>query len=188
MDDDALADYDVDAAVREHRVNTLAVVYDAALAAFDIDAAVSEHRHKAEAQRQLDERRRLLSDVEDHIGDVHHWPHKEQHIALTCNSHVRRGDVFRLTLFLLGNRAPPRPVAVLLLGLGILNDAKRKRDAWDAFRAFRDGTLKADAFYWNMEENTRTMIHGSQSWCAGGVPTGMRDPVFWDDAQRMLGC
>ena len=89
-------------------------------------------------------------------------------------------------LFLLGNGAPPKCVATLLVGLNLVPDAKRRRDAWDAFRAFRDGTLPASAFYWRMEENAQVRVHGEKSWCRGGVPPGMRGSDFWADAQSAL--
>ena len=94
--------------------------------------------------------------------------------------------MFRFTLFLLGNHAPPRPVAALLVRLGLLPSAKKRRDAWDVLRAFRDGTLRNDAFYWCLETNRRQLVHGFDSWCAYGVPAGMREPLFWMDAERML--
>ena len=153
------------------------LVSDAALAAFDLDGAVREHRN---GQR----RRELVAQVEDHIGALHDWPRKEQRLVLTRAG--GRGDIFRFILFLLGNRVPPRPVATLLLGLGLLPTSKKRRDAWDAMRAFRDGTLRPDAFYWNMECNSRSLVHDLQSWCAHGVPVSMRDSLFWADAQRML--
>ena len=49
-------------------------------------------------------------------------------------------------------------LATLLLGLGLLPTSKKRRDAWDAMRAFRDGTLRPDAFYWNMECNSRSLV------------------------------
>ena len=39
---------------------------DAELAAFDIAKAVRAHR-------RVQQRRKLISDVEDHIGDLHNW-------------------------------------------------------------------------------------------------------------------
>ena len=101
---------------------------------------------------------------------------------------VGRGSVFRFVLFLLGNRAPPRPAAALLIGLGLLPTSKKRRDAWDAMRGFRDGTLRIDAFYWSLEAGSRQDINAPGSWCAHGVPDDMRDPTFWADAQRMLRC
>ena len=78
---------------------------DAALSAFDLDGAIRHHR------RML-RRRRLLSDVEDHLGELHEWPRKEQLLVLACHPITRR-DAFRFVIFLLGNRAPP------LVGWGI---------------------------------------------------------------------
>ena len=100
--------------------------------------------------------------------------------------------MFRFTLFLLGNRAPPRPVAGWqpyssgTQAWTAAKCAKKRRDAWDVLRAFRDGTLRNDAFYWCLETNRRQLVHGFDSWCAYGVPAGMREPLFWMDAERML--
>ena len=153
---------------------------DATLAAYDLDAAVRHHR-------RLARRLQLITDVEDHIGALHEWPHKEQLLALAGRP-ISRSAMFRLTLFLLGNRVPPRLIVAFLLGLGLLPTAKKRHDAWDVLRAFRDGTLRDDAFYWSVETNRREQVHGFRSWCAHGVPVGMRDSLFWHDAQRMLGC
>ena len=106
-------------------------ITDAALAAMDLEQVVREHRMKQW-------RRQLIADVEDHIGDQHEWPHKEQRVVLHGRA-VGRGEIFRFALFLLANHAPPRPVAALLCGLGLLPTAKKRRDAWDVLRSFRDG-------------------------------------------------
>ena len=154
------------------------MIADDVLATLDIDAAVRRHRRET---RQ----RRLIADVEDHIGDLHAWPYKEQRLVLSRRP-IGRGATFRFTLFLLGNHAPPRTVAALLVGLGLLPSAKKRRDAWDVLRAIRDGTLRHDAFYWCLETNRRQLVHGFDSWCACGVPAGMHEPLFWMDAERML--
>ena len=107
------------------------LVSDAALAAVDVDQLVREHRL---AQQW----RRLIADVEDHIGMLHEWPHKEQRLVLNRRA-VGRSDIFRFVLFMAGNRVPPRPIAALLCGLGMLPTPKKRRDAWDALRDFRDG-------------------------------------------------
>ena len=156
------------------------MIGDSALAMVDVDAIVRDYRRQAR-------RRQLIADVEDHVGDLHEWPHKEQQLALATRP-VGRGSVFRFVLFLLGNRAPPRPVAALLIGLGLLPTSKKRRDAWDAMRGFRDGTLRIDAFYWSLEAGSGQNINAPGSWCAHGVPADMRDPTFWADAQRMLRC
>lgn len=150
---------------------------DAELAAFDLDGVVREHRRRVW-------QRRLIADVEDHIGTLPTWPYAEQRLVLARSGDRR--DVFRFVLFSLGNRAPPRPVVALLLGLGLLRTLKCRRDCWDAVRGFRDGTHGPDAFYWDLEANARARVHGPESWCGGGVPRGMRDPTFWADAERML--
>ena len=154
------------------------VISDTVLATVDIEAAVRRHRRQARQHQ-------LIADIEDHIGDLHVWPYKEQRLVLSRRP-ISRGAMFRFTLFLLGNRAPPRPVSALLVGLGLLPSAKKRRDAWDVLRAFRDGTLRQDAFYWCLETNSRQQVHGFDSWCAHGVPAGMCEPLFWMDAQRML--
>ena len=154
-------------------------VFDTDLAAFDLEGAVREHR-------RAKWHRRLIADVEDHLGELHCWPYKEQRLVLDAQP-VGRKDIFRFVLFALGNRVPPRPIVVLLCGLGLLSSAKKRRDAWDVLRGFRDGTLDSDSFYWDVDEG-RVLVHGLGSWCAGGVPLSMRDPIFWKDAQRMLGC
>ena len=154
------------------------MISDDVLATIDIDAAVRCHRQQAR-------RCQLIADIEDHIGDLHVWPHKEQRLVVSRRP-ICRSAMFRITLFLLGNRVPPRPVVALLVGLGLLPSAKKRRDTWDVLRAFRDGTLRQDAFYWCLETNSRQQVHNFDSWCAHGVPAGMRDPLFWMDAQRML--
>ena len=165
-------------AVRLAQADPTFLISDAALAAHDVDSAVRCHRRKLR-------RRRLLSDVEDHLGDLHEWPRREQRLVLACQP-VKRSDAFRFVIFLLGNRVPPRPAAAMLIGCGLVPSAKARRDVWDAFCNFRDGNLRADAFYWSLDTNQREQVHGSGSWCAGGVPAGMRDPLFWLDAQQML--
>ena len=151
---------------------------DAALSAFDLDGAIRHHR------RML-RRRRLLSDVEDHLGELHERPRTEQLIVLACHQITRR-NAFRFVIFLLGNRVPPRPIAALVIGCGLLPQAKRRRDVWDAMRSFRDGRLCAQAFYWSLETKQRERVNGPDSWCKDGIPTSMRDPLFWRDAQSML--
>lgn len=151
---------------------------DAELAAFDIAEAVRVHR-------RAKQRRKLIADVEDHIGDLHGWPFKEQLFVLNEDA-PSRGSVFRFILFALGNRAPPIPLASMLIGLGKLPTLKKRRDAWDAMRNFRDGTLRSDAFYWDMEAGHRVDIHGPTSWCAHGVLPSMRDPWFWAEAEHKL--
>jgi hypothetical protein len=148
------------------------------------DAVLLAHLHCVEAQV---EQRKLLAAVEDHVGALHEWPHREQQLV-RARSPPGRSQIFRFSLFLLGNGGPPRPVAQLLIGAGLLPSNKARRDAWDAFRAFRDGTLRADAFYWHLGTNARTPVHGPLSWCAGGVPYDMRQAVYWEDAQRLLDC
>ena len=78
--------------------------------------------------------------------------------------------MFRFVLFLLGNGAPPRAVARLLVGGGLVRKPKEKRDAWDVFVAFRDGKLRPDAFYWCMRSRQRAEVNHPRSWCRGGVP------------------
>ena len=140
--------------------------FEAALAAFDVDAVVGKHRKDMR-------RRQLVADVEDHLGALHTWPQREQRLVLGACA-ARRGDVFRFVLFTLGNRAPPRPVIAMLNGLGLLPTMKSRRDCWDAVRCFRDGKLCKDAFYWDMDAKAFVRINGPSSWCAGGVPLGMR--------------
>ena len=96
---------------------------DAELAAFDIAKAVRAHR-------RVQQRRKLISDVEDHIGDLHNWPFKEQLFVLNVDA-PSRGSIFRFILFALGNRVPPLPLATMLIGLGKLRTSKKRRDAWD---------------------------------------------------------
>jgi hypothetical protein len=74
--------------------------------------------------------RQLIADIEDHIGDLHVWPHKEQRLVVSRRP-ICRSAMFRITLFLLGNRVPPRPVVALLVGLGLLPSAKKRLDTWD---------------------------------------------------------
>ena len=100
------------------------------------------------------QRRKLISDVEDHIGDLHNWPFKEQLFVLNVDA-PSRGSVFRFHLLALGNRVPPLLFATMLIGLGKLRTSKKRRDAWDAMRAFRDGGLRLHAFYWDMEAGQR---------------------------------
>ena len=132
------------------------MIADDVLAAVDIDVAVRRHRRET---RQ----RRLIADVEDHIGDLHVWPYKEQRLVLS------RRPIGRGAMFLLGNHAPPRPVAALLVGLGLLPSAKKRRDAWDVLRAFRDGTLRNDAFYWCLQTNTCRRVDVSWSMASVSV-------------------
>lgn len=129
--------------------------------------------------------RRLLADVEEHVGPLYDWPRREQALVLSGSSPGRL-MVFRFTLFLLGNGCPPRPLARLLVGAGLVSTLKARRDAWDVFRDFRAGSLRADAFYWSMHDGARVEVNGPTSWCRGGVPVHMRDPVYWYDAQQML--
>jgi hypothetical protein len=149
-----------------------------ALAAIDMDSAIRSHR------RQL-HRRRLIHEVEDHLGYLHEWPRKDQRIILACHP-ISRSEAFRIVIFLLGNRVPPRPAVALLVGCGLLPTAKSRRDVWDALRNFRDGKLDILSFYWSLETKQREYVHGAHSWCRHGVPTSMRDPLFWLDAQEML--
>ena len=113
------------------------------------------------------------------------WPRKEQQLVLSGRP-TGRNDMYRFILFVLGNGGPARPLAAMLVGLGLLPNAKKRCDAWDVLRSFRDGTLRPDAFYWRLETNARQQVHAVDSWCAHGVPASMRDPLFWIDAQRML--
>jgi len=151
---------------------------DNVLAKVNIDAVVRRHRRNVQ-------RRKLLADVEDHIGELHVWPRKEQQLVLSGRP-TGRNDTYRFILFVLGNGGPARPLAAMLVGLGLLPNAKKRCDAWDVLRSFRDGTLRPDAFYWRLETNARQQVHAVDSWCAHGVPASMRDPLFWIDAQRML--
>ena len=130
--------------------------------------------------------RPLLLDVEEHVGELRPWPHRDQALALLGRLPSSRGDIHRFILFHLRNRCPPAPLARLLLGGFLLNDRKAGRDAWDSMRYFRDGRLGVDAFYWTIDDHSRAAINAPDSWCAGGVPHGMRDPVFWVDAEHLL--
>ncbi len=129
--------------------------------------------------------RRLLADVEAHVGDLYEWPRREQALIL-AGVPPGRLNIFRFVLFLLGNGCPPRPLARLLVGAGLVPTDKARRDAWDVLRDFRTGTLRRDAFYWCMRARARVEVHGLTSWCRDGVPRGMKDVVYWYDAQRLL--
>ena len=129
--------------------------------------------------------RRLLAAVEEHVGELHEWPAKEQRLVLAA-ADPGRLNIFRFVLFLLGNGAPPRAVARLLVGGGLVRKPKEKRDAWDVFVAFRDGKLRPDAFYWCMRSRQRAEVNHPRSWCRGGVPVGMRDPKYWSESRVLL--
>ena len=66
-------------------------VFDTDLAAFDLEGAVREHR-------RAKWHRRLIADVEDHLGELHCWPYKEQRFVLDAQP-VGRKDIFRFVLF-----------------------------------------------------------------------------------------
>ena len=122
--------------------------------------------------------RRLLTDVEAHVGDLHEWPYKEQRLVL-AGVPPGRLNIFRFTLFLLGNGCPPRPLARLLVGAGLLRTQKARRDAWDVMHSFRHATFKAGTWYWSMMLKAKVEINQPLPWC-------LRDPVFWHDAQLLL--
>ena len=75
------------------------------------------------AGRQLtSSQRRVLADVEDHIGALYDWPHLEQQLVLdafTGERETSRRERFRHMLFLLGNLTPPRPAAALMDASGM---------------------------------------------------------------------
>ena len=139
---------------------------DAAIAAIDEAAAMKQFKTRA-----------LIKDLEEHLGPLHDWPHAEQRLLLGA-SPPGRSALYRFVLFALGNRAPPSPLARLLDGGQLLKDAKARRDAWDAFAAFRDRKLRPDAFFWCIATQQRTLVHA--------CPPPPRDAVFWADAQALL--
>ena len=143
-----------------------ACVGDAAIAAIDEAAVKKTHAL-----------RKLIGALEEHIGALHEWPHAEQQLVLAA-SPPGRNQLYRFVLFALGNQAPPSPLAKLLHGAGLLRDAKAGRDAWDAFKSFRDGTLRPDAFFWCMETQGRKLLLNH--------PRPPRDPMFWEDAEALL--
>ena len=80
----------------------------------------------AAAGRQLtSSQRRVLADVEDHIGALYDWPHLWSSSSCSTPSpasarrQTSRRERFRHMLFLLGNLAPPRPAAALMDASGM---------------------------------------------------------------------
>ena len=65
---------------------TMSLVSDAALMGFDLDGAVRDYRNGQW-------RRQLIADVEDHIGALHEWPHKDQRLVFARAG--GQGDIFR---------------------------------------------------------------------------------------------
>jgi hypothetical protein len=107
-------------------------VPDWALLAVDFEAAARRARL-----------RHLLLDVEDHVGELSTWPHREQALALSGRPPSSRGDIHRFILFHLGNRCPPAPLARLLVDGSLLKDSKAGRDAWDSVPVAASGPCVA---------------------------------------------
>ena len=122
----------------------------------------------------------LLTDVEAHVGALYEWPYKEQRLVL-AGVPPGRLHIFRFTLFLLGNGCPPRPLARLLVGAGLLPTLKARRDAWDVLRGFRSGCLKPGTWYWSMAWRAKVVLITDRP-----LPSSLRDPIFWHDAKVLL--
>ena len=118
-------------------------------------------------------------------GRVDTWPCWLRNNLLSTGTLDVRAR-FATTLCLLGNGVLPSAIAAYLAGSGLLADRRAHSHIWGIMRDFRDGNLRDDIQFYDMQHRCSMRVYCRESVWAHGAPPEMRGREIWGPARDYL--
>lgn len=121
---------------------------------------------------------RLLLEIEEQTGAVIYWPYRFAEMMLS--THLRFSERWQLTLFLLGNRTPPRKIAEWYVARKMLKDKAARDQVIDLIKQHMTGKLEENGrSTWVMNATVdKPLFIRKHAWDSVGDPAEDKNQVI----------